>query len=252
MDKNLKKERIAKVLANWGICSRRMAESLIEQKRVKVNNDVINSPVVFVDAQDKILIDDCPVQKTNKKSRVWLYNKPRGLVVSHSDEQNRPTVFQNLPKDLPRVISVGRLDLDSEGLLLLTNDPTISRKAEDPNLGWKRVYRVRAFGIHQKNLIEKAQKGLTIDGIRYRPVLIKMDTEPFQGAKNQWFTITLTEGKNREIRKIMEHFDLKVSRLIRIEFGPFRLEPSLGSGKVSEVPTNQVKQYFFKPLKSDN
>lgn len=225
-----KKERIAKKMADAGLCSRREAERWIQAGRVVVNGQILTTPAVVVGDNDVILVDHKPLNK-KQKTRVWLYHKPVGLVTTHRDPQGRPTVFDALPKDLPRVISVGRLDLNSEGLLLLTNDGAWARQVELPSSHLPRTYRVRVFGVFQQEMVEKLSKGVVIDGVRYAPA--RLVVEKTQG-KHTWLQITLTEGKNREIRRLMKFFGLEVSRLIRVAYGPYQLG-ALKVGEVKEV-----------------
>lgn len=230
-------ERLAKFIARSGVCSRRDAEELIRQKRVTVNGETVESPAFNVEGNEKILLDGekLPVIEA---PRMWIYYKPVGLVTTHKDEQGRPTVFENLPAGLPRVISVGRLDLNSEGLLLLTNSGGLSRRLELPSNSWSRRYKVRVHGRIMPEKLEELQNGITIDGIRYGA--IKAEIESGQGS-NTWLSITLQEGKNREIRKVMKHLGLEVSRLIRLSYGPFQLG-SLKKGDVREIPQKVLKE----------
>ncbi|WP_226549451.1 pseudouridine synthase [Celeribacter naphthalenivorans] len=223
-------ERIAKVLSRAGISSRREAEALIEEGRVTVNGRVVASPALNVLPKDKIFVDGKEVGEP-EPPRLWLYHKPLGLVTSSKDEKGRDTVFDQLPKELPRVMSVGRLDLNSEGLLLLTNDGELKRKLELPDTGWLRKYRVRVKGTATEAMLEPLRKGVTIDGENFQPMEVAFDRQ--QGA-NAWLTVGLREGKNREIRRAMEHIGLTVNRLIRLSYGPFRLG-TLQPGQVEEV-----------------
>ncbi len=223
-------ERIAKVLSRAGIASRREAERLIELGEVKVNGKVITSPALNVTAKDKITVRGEPVGQP-EPPRLWLYYKPEGLVTSAADEKGRDTVFDHLPEDMPRVMSVGRLDLNSEGLLLLTNDGELKRRLELPSTGWLRKYRVRVKGNPTEPEIEPLRKGITIDGERFQPMEVKLDRH--QGA-NAWLTVGIREGRNREIRRAMTHIGLTVNRLIRTSYGPFRLN-ELQPGEVEEV-----------------
>jgi len=215
----LKGERIAKRLARAGLCSRRDAERWIEDGRVAVNGRVLTSPACVVTERDRIVVDGQPLPQA-EKTRLWRYHKPEGLVTSHRDPQGRPTVFERLPEDMPRVISVGRLDLNSEGLLLLTNDGELARRLELPSTGWVRRYRVRVHGEPTPEQLMSLEKGLTIDGIQYGPIKAILDR---QQGHNAWLTVSLKEGKNREIRRVMEYLGWTVSRLIRIAYGPFQL-----------------------------
>ena len=229
--------RIAKFMARSGVCSRREAEELIKQQRVSINGEIIANPAVNVEGNEKILLDGEKLPAV-EDTRLWLYHKPAGLVTTHKDEKNRPTVFDNLPKSLPRVISVGRLDLNSEGLLLLTNNGELSRKLELPQNGWSRRYKVRVFGNVTPDMFDKLKKGVTVDGIECGA--IKAEIESKQGA-NSWLSVTLCEGKNREIRKVMKHLGLEVSRLIRLSYGPFQLG-NLKKGELREVPQKVLRE----------
>ncbi len=233
------KERIAKKIAAAGLCSRRDAEKWIEQGRVEVNGVKLLTPAFVVSDTDNIVVDGVAL-KAPSKVRMWCYHKPTGLLTTFKDPQGRPTVFDALPKSLPRVISVGRLDLNSEGLLLLTTSGEVARSIELPSRGWKRQYRVRIHGTLTPAQIDKAQKGITVDGIHYAPCKIEVE-ETQSGGKNQWINVTLTEGKNREIRKMMESFGVQVSRLIRIAYGPFQLG-NLARGEVKELPYKVIKE----------
>ena len=223
-------DRIAKVLARAGVASRREAERMIEAGRVAVNGKVIDSPALNVTGKDKIVVDGKPVSEP-EPSRLWLYHKPTGLVTTTKDEKGRATIFDELPEDMPRVMSVGRLDLNSEGLLLLTNDGGIKRKLELPSTGWLRKYRVRVNGRPKEEDFAPLRKGLVIDGERFQPMTVSLDRQ--QGA-NAWLTIGLREGKNREIRRAMEDIGFTVNRLLRVSYGPFQLG-DLKPGQVEEV-----------------
>ena len=211
--------RIAKAMARAGLCSRRDAERWIEAGRVSVNGEVLKSPARDVNASDRILVDGKPLPAA-EPVRLWRYHKPRGLVTTHRDPQGRPTVFEKLPPEMPRVVSIGRLDFNTEGLLLLTNDGALARHLELPSTGWLRRYRVRAHGRVAQDSLDKLKDGIEIEGVRYGPIEATLDKE--QGA-NVWLSIGLREGKNREVRKILSTLALDVNRLIRISFGPFQL-----------------------------
>jgi 23S rRNA pseudouridine2605 synthase len=230
-------ERIAKVIARAGLASRRQAEAWIAAGRVAVNGAVISSPALNVTPRDKITVDGLPLPG-RARTRLFRYHKPRGLVTTHADPQGRPTIFQALPKRLPRLISVGRLDLNSEGLLLLTNDGGLARALELPSTGWLRRYRVRALGRVTQSTLDRLRTGITIAGVRYGPIEATLDRE--QGA-NIWLTVGLREGKNREVRKVLEQLGLKVNRLIRIAYGPFELG-ELDDGAVEEVETAELRK----------
>ena len=224
-------ERIAKHIARAGICSRRDAEARIAEGRVTVNGEVIASPALNVTAADLITVDGKPLP-AREPAMLWRYYKPRGLVVSARDEKDRQTIFDHLPASLPRVLSVGRLDMDSEGLLLLTNDGGLARHLELPSTGWSRKYRVRVQGHVDPEALASLAGGITIDGIRYGEIDARLDR---QMASNAWLSIAIREGKNREVRRIMEHLGHQVSRLIRISYGPFQL------GDMEQGDVEQVK-----------
>lgn len=226
-----KKERIAKKMADAGLCSRREAERWIFAGRVTVNGKKLDTPACIVGENDAVLVDNKPL-KTKEKTRVWLYHKPAGLVTTYHDPQGRPTVFEKLPKSLPRVISVGRLDLNSEGLLLLTNDGEWARKMELPSSHLERTYRVKVHGNLTGEVLARLSKGVKIDGIQYAPARVEIEKK--QGT-NTWIQMTLTEGKNREIRRLMAFFGLEVAKLIRISYGPYELG-DLKVGDVKEAP----------------
>lgn len=222
--------RVAKAIAQAGLCSRRDAEKWIEAGRIAVNGDVLAGPAYVVTPADKITVDGKPLPG-RQTPRLWRYHKPKGLVTSHKDPEGRPTVFAHLPDGLPRVVSVGRLDINTEGLLLLTSDGALARHLELPSTGWVRRYRVRAHGRVSQDRLDALKRGLTVEGIRYGPV--EAHIERMQGS-NMWLTIGLREGKNREVKRIADHLGLKVNRLIRISFGPFALG-ELAPGACEEV-----------------
>ncbi|MBS0384666.1 MAG: rRNA pseudouridine synthase [Proteobacteria bacterium] len=230
-------ERVAKVLARAGVCSRRDAERLIAEGRVKLNGQTLETPAVKVSASDQITVDGRPVGVA-PATRLWRYHKPAGLVTTHRDPAGRQTVFQHLPPELPRVISVGRLDLTSEGLLLLTNDGELARKLELPSSGWRRRYRARAFGRITQAELDRLKNGVSIEGVNYRGIEARLERS--QGA-NAWITLTLSEGKNREVRRVLEALGLKVNRLIRVSYGPFELG-TLATGEVEEVPRKLLRE----------
>lgn len=223
-------ERIAKRLARAGVASRREAERMIEAGRVTVNGRRIDSPALNVSETDRIAVDGKPVDAP-EPPRLWRYHKPAGLVTSARDEKGRPTVFERLPAELGRVMSVGRLDMASEGLLLLTNDGALKRRLELPSTGWLRKYRVRVHGAPDEAGLERLRRGMSIAGERFQPMEVALDS--MRGA-NAWLTVGLREGRNREVRRAMEEIGLGVNRLIRVGYGPFRLE-GLAAGAVEEV-----------------
>jgi 23S rRNA pseudouridine2605 synthase len=222
--------RIAKALARAGLCSRREAERWIAEGRVSVNGEVLTSPACDVSPTDRVLVDGNPLPAAGPP-RLWRYHKPRGLVTTHRDPQGRSTVFDALPADLPRVVSVGRLDFNTEGLLLLTNDGELARHLELPATGWLRRYRVRAHGAVTQEALDRLKDGVEIAGMRYGPIEATLDKP--QGS-NVWLGIGLREGKNREVRTVLESLGLTVNRLIRVSFGPFQLL-DLKAGEVEPV-----------------
>ena len=230
-------DRIAKVLARAGICSRRDAEKLIAEGRVSVDGTKLATPAFKVKAGAKITVDGKPVAEP-ERARLWRYHKPKGLVTTHRDEKGRATVFEQMPAGMPRVISIGRLDYNSEGLLLLTNDGELARKLELPANGWLRRYRVRVFGKLLVEDLERLKKGVEIEGVKYGPIEASLDRQ--QGG-NAWATIALKEGKNREVRRLMEHIGVKVNRLIRISFGPYHLG-QLKEGEIDEIPNKVLRE----------
>jgi 23S rRNA pseudouridine2605 synthase len=252
-------ERIAKVIARAGLASRRAAEALIVAGRVAVNGAVISSPALNVTPSDRIVVDGEPLPNA-ERTRLFLYHKPRGLVTTHADPEGRATIFRALPKHLPRLISVGRLDINTEGLLLLTNDGGLARVLELPATAWLRRYRVRALGRVAQEALDRLRSGVTLDGIRYGPIEASLDRE--QG-RNIWLTFSIREGKNREVRKVLESLGLRVNRLIRVAYGPFELG-DLDDGAVKEVETAELRAQlgpalaaqaqadFEAPLASDN
>jgi len=223
-------DRIAKVLSRAGIASRREAERMIEAGRVSVNGAVISSPALNVTPEDRVTVDGKPVGPA-EPARVWLYHKPTGLVTTDNDEKGRETIYDALPEDMPRVMSIGRLDLNSEGLLLLTNDGGVKRLLELPSTGWLRRYRVRVNGRPTEEVLEPLRKGIIADGEPFQPMEVVLDRQ--KGA-NAWLTVGLREGKNREIRRAMDEIGLSVNRLIRVSYGPFQLG-DIKPGAVEEV-----------------
>ena len=230
-------ERLAKIIARAGICSRRDAERMIADGRVSLDGETVTAQGTRATENQVISVDGKPLTEP-EAARLWRYHKPSGLVTTHRDEKDRPTVFANLPKTLPRVVSVGRLDFNSEGLLLLTNDGALARQLELPAAGWTRKYRVRLFGKVTQAELDKLAEGVTVDGIKYGPVIA--DLERSKGI-HAWATVSFKEGKNREVKRLMESLGLKVARLIRVQFGPFHLG-RLEENEVEEIPTRQWRE----------
>ena len=237
-------QRIAKVLARAGLCSRRDAERWVAEGRVTVDGAVLTSPAITVTPDSDVRVDGKPLPGL-EPARLWRYHKPAGLVTTHRDEKGRPTVFDALPRELPRLISIGRLDLNSEGLLLLTNDGALARRLELPATGWLRRYKVRVHGDADEDRLAALAKGLTIDGVAYGP--IRAVLERVQGS-NAWLQMSLREGKNREVRRVLEHLGLAVTRLIRLSYGPFQLG-HLARGAIEEVPKKVLAEQLGGPAK---
>ena len=238
-------ERIAKVVARAGLASRRDAEELITAGRVTVNGRVINSPALDVTANDVIAVDG-KVLPPRERTRLFMYHKPRGLMTTHDDPEGRPTVFDNLPEGLPRLISIGRLDFNTEGLLLLTNDGGLARALELPDTGWLRRYRVRAHGEVTQAQLDELKKGVEVDGVKYGPIDAQLERD--QGA-NVWVVFAIREGKNREVRNVMAHLGLEVNRLIRVSYGPFQLG-EIAEGQVEEVKTRVLREQLGEKIAS--
>jgi 23S rRNA pseudouridine2605 synthase len=230
-------ERLAKRIARAGLCSRREAEAWIRAGRVAVDGRVVESPALDVTNEQRITVDGRPLPEP-EPTRLFRWHKPRGVVTSARDPEGRPTYVERLPPGLPRLMPIGRLDIDSEGLLLLTNDGELKRRLELPTTGWTRRYRVRAFGTVDEAALARLRDGLTVNGIAYGPVEARLDK--VQGA-NVWLTVALKEGKNREVRRVLEHLGLKVNRLIRIAYGPFQLG-NLAKNAIEEVPRKVLRE----------
>lgn len=236
-----KGERIAKVLARAGVCSRREAERWIASGRVVIDDVAVTTPATFVQPGTVVTVDGKAVAEP-ERTRLWRYHKPPGLITTHKDTRGRTTVFERLPPEMPRVISIGRLDVNSEGLLLLTNDGHLARKLELPATGWTRRYRVRVYGAVDEAKLASLKRGVTVSGIRYGPIEARIDRK--QGA-NTWLTLSLKEGKNREVKRVMEHLGLTVNRLIRIAYGPFQLG-HLRPGDVDELTKRALRESLGK------
>ena len=235
--------RIAKALARAGLCSRRDAERWIAEGRVTVNGQVLTSPARDVGPKDRITVDGKPLPVA-EPVRLWRYHKPKGLVTTHKDPEGRPTVFERLPVDMPRVVSVGRLDFNTEGLLLLTTDGALARHLELPATGWLRRYRVRVHGTITQERLDTLKEGIEVEGVRYGPIEARLDT--VQGA-NAWLTVGIREGKNREVRRVLNTLGVEVNRLIRVSYGPFQLldiEPA----RVEEVKPAVIAEHLGREL----
>lgn len=234
------KERIAKRIAAAGLCSRREAERWIEAGRVNVDGTIITSPALDVCPSAKIFVDGKALPLA-QRPRLWGYYKPTGIITTHHDPQGRPTVFEQLPEEMPRVISIGRLDLNSEGLILLTTDSSMARHAELPATQWPRRYRVRVFGDVDPDTMAELKNGITVEGIHYGR--IDVDVGELKG-RNTWLFVTLFEGKNREVRRVMQHLGLHVNRLIRVAYGPFSVDKTRKPGDLWEIPYSDFSRHF--------
>jgi 23S rRNA pseudouridine2605 synthase len=233
--------RIAKVLARAGLCSRREAERWIAAGRVSVDGAPVETPALRVREASRIAVDGRALDAI-EATRLWRYHKTAGLITSHRDPQGRPTVFENLPEGLPRVVSVGRLDLGSEGLLLLTNDGALARTLESPVRGWVRRYRARVFGAVDENALAALKDGVVVNGVAYGPIRCSLERRT---GRNAWLVASLAEGRNREVRNVLAHLGLAVNRLIRIAYGPFQLG-RLSRGTVAEVAPRTLREQLGK------
>jgi 23S rRNA pseudouridine2605 synthase len=242
-------ERIAKVIARSGLCSRREAEALIAQGRVELDGETVETPATVVTPERRVTVDGEALPR-REPPRLWRFHKPEGVLTAARDPDGRPTIYDRLPPDLPRVMPIGRLDMTSEGLLLLTNDGGLKRRLELPATGWRRRYRVRVFGTLDPKALDRLRQGIEVDGIAYGPIEARLDRDRDpEGPRrsNAWLTMALREGKNREIRRVCEALGLRVNRLIRLAYGPFQLG-SLAAGKVEEVPAKVLKEQLGEKL----
>ncbi|MFQ6017165.1 MAG: pseudouridine synthase [Kiloniellaceae bacterium] len=237
-------ERIAKVIARAGLCSRRQAERLIAERRVRLDGVLLESPAVTVGRGVAITVDGRPLP-AREPMRLWRYHKPKGLITTARDPQGRPTVFDRLPPAMPRISAVGRLDINSEGLLLLTNDGALKRRLELPTTGWTRRYRVRVHGRVDPAGLAALARGITVAGVRYGPIQAVLER---QTAANAWLSVALKEGKNREVRRVLEHLGLTANRLIRVAYGPFQLG-RLAPGGLAEVPAKVLREQLGEGAK---
>lgn len=240
-DLSSQEQRIGKWIAHSGFCSRRDAEKLIAEGRVAVDGKKIDTPAIKLADPTGITIDGKALPEAEKTS-MWMLYKPKGVITTHKDPQNRPTVFSLLPDNMPRVISIGRLDFNTEGLLLLTNDGELARHLELPSTGWIRKYRVRAFGKLDERKLKQVEQGVTIEGIQYAPAKIALQKQKEKGH-NIWMDVAVTEGKNREVRKLLEYMGLTVNRLIRTAYGPFQLL-DMKPGEYQQVPQKHLKNFL--------
>ncbi len=230
-------ERIAKWLARAGVASRRDAEKLVSEGRIRLNGAPVTHPATFINPGDIVQVNNHVVDAPDRP-RLWRYHKPEGLVTTHRDPEGRPTVFERLPEHLPRVVSIGRLDLNSEGLLLLTNDGSLARRLELPSNGWTRRYRVRVHGVVPERALAQLANGVTVEGVRYGAIDAAVDS---RALSNTWLSVSLNEGRNREVRRVMTHLGLQVTRLIRVAYGPFQLG-NLARGEVDEISGKVLRE----------
>lgn len=230
-------DRIAKWLSRAGVASRRDAERMLTEGAISLNGKTVTHPATFITISDVVQVNGKVVDQPDR-TRVWRYHKPEGLVTTHKDPEGRPTVFEKLKHQLPRVVSIGRLDLTSEGLLLLTNDGGLARQLELPSTGWLRRYRVRVYGVPNEEALKSLADGVTVEGVRYGPIDAAVDARK---GDNTWLTVSLREGRNREVRRVMIHLGLVVSRLIRVAYGPFQLG-MLARGGIEEIPARVLRE----------
>ncbi|MBB44146.1 MAG: pseudouridine synthase [Rhodospirillaceae bacterium] len=247
MRKRFISERIAKKLSRAGVCSRRLAEKMILDRRICVDGVVIDTPATLVNEKSIIAVDGREIAEPERE-RLWRHHKARGILSTNSDPKGRPTIFEKLPEELPRVMLVGRLDFNSEGLILLTNNGELARKLELPETGWTRRYRVRVHGEIVMSKLEGLEEGITISGVHYGPMSVKLEKKQ---NSNSWLLVTLREGKNREVRRVLKYLGLQVNRLIRVSFGPFHLG-KMQSGEVREISAKVIaEQINFDKRSSD-
>jgi 23S rRNA pseudouridine2605 synthase len=236
-------QRIAKLLARAGIASRREIERMINEGRITLDDVIIDTPATLLESLRGVSVDGVPVQAA-QATRLFLFHKPSGYLTTERDPAGRPTIYDKLPQDLPRLMPIGRLDMTTEGLLLLTNDGEFKRAMELPANGVERTYRARAFGEVSQAQLEELIHGIEIEGVHYARIDANLERRT---GRNQWIEMTLTEGKNREVRRVLEHFELEVNRLIRTRYGPFELA-DLPSGAVAEISESDLN-FFRKTLK---
>jgi 23S rRNA pseudouridine2605 synthase len=239
-------DRIAKFLSRHGVASRRTVETMIADGRVAVNGEVITHPATFVTHADKILVDGAPVG-TRDAARLWLFHKPKGVMVAERDPEGRTTIYNVLPPDMPRVMPIGRLDYQTEGLLLLTNSGALKRHLELPSTGWLRRYRTRVMGEWQAEYAAELENGITVEGVKYGAIHVNVEKRQKFDGRHVWLDVSLREGKNREVRRAMQHFGLHVNRLIRVSYGPFSIG-ELAEGEAREVNKKVLSEQIGRIL----